>query len=327
MAHKHDACIQEEVESDDDNIPFYINKNGFPIDEKTWERLWRYAGKIYPDAKNEIEEIKNSPNLMDVSTPTIPQFQPRLSTSQSLKQIQNYISSLQYNHTGTQLFEIRKSRPLAGLMDKAKEMIKEALPIKCLEAVILAIYLTNGISNLDRFPIGFKSVFNGHRYYHVVLGVFHNGKYGALGLSRRKDLMDKPLVFKSLYDLTESYNEAYSKYNHQLRKIRIGGIVHHDMCSQEKIQWGILSVGYGRTNGVDRQRQMDRYSREIRSHFTYMLPSAPTKERSRPSPLLRREPTGFLQNSEKSQTAKRTSKSAVLIRKAVELPDNYHVRV
>jgi len=46
---------------------------------------------------------------------------------------------LNYNHTGTQLFEIKKYRPLAGLMDKAKEMIKEALPIKCLEAAILAM--------------------------------------------------------------------------------------------------------------------------------------------------------------------------------------------
>ena len=31
---------------------------------------------------------------------------------------------------------------------------------------------------------------------HVVLGVHHNGKFGALGLSRRDDLMFKPLKFK-----------------------------------------------------------------------------------------------------------------------------------
>ena len=31
---------------------------------------------------------------------------------------------------------------------------------------------------------------------HVVLGVAHGGSYGALGLSRRRDLMYKPLEFK-----------------------------------------------------------------------------------------------------------------------------------
>ena len=57
-------------------------------------------------------------------------------------------------------------------------MVRESLPIKCMEAVILAIYLTNGIPGLGRFPINFKSEVNevsllkGRKfYYHVVLGV------------------------------------------------------------------------------------------------------------------------------------------------------------
>ena len=47
-----------------------------------------------------------------------------------------------------------------------------------MEAVVLAIYLTNGIPGLGRFPINFKSEVNevsllkGRKfYYHVVLGV------------------------------------------------------------------------------------------------------------------------------------------------------------
>ncbi|CAG00161.1 unnamed protein product [Tetraodon nigroviridis] len=47
--------------------------------------------------------------------------------------------AVRYNHTGTQFFEIKKSRPLYGLMETAREMIRESLPIKCLEAVILGI--------------------------------------------------------------------------------------------------------------------------------------------------------------------------------------------
>lgn len=57
-------------------------------------------------------------------------------------------------------------------------------------------YLTNTITNVERFPIGFKSMFDGRKYYHIVLGLYYNGKFGAIGISRRKDLMDKPIVFR-----------------------------------------------------------------------------------------------------------------------------------
>ena len=83
-----------------------------------------------------------------------------------------------------------------SLMEIAREIIREALPIKCLEAVILSLYLTNGLTSVDRFPISFKTVFNGTTFRHVVLGVYNYGRYGVLGMSRRKDLMYKPLEFK-----------------------------------------------------------------------------------------------------------------------------------
>ena len=47
-------------------------------------------------------------------------------------------------------------RPISGLMECAKDMIKEALPIKCLEALVLGTYLTNDIHGLLRFNISFK---------------------------------------------------------------------------------------------------------------------------------------------------------------------------
>ena len=61
---------------------------------------------------------------------------------------------------------------------------------------ILSRYLTNGIPGLDRFMVSFKSVFMGCTYRHVVLGVYYCGLYGALGMSRRKDLMYKKLKYK-----------------------------------------------------------------------------------------------------------------------------------
>lgn len=52
---------------------------------------------------------------------------------------------------------------------------------------------------VERFPISFKTQFNGNIHRHVVLGMYHAGKYGALGMSRRDDLMYKPLHFKVGY--------------------------------------------------------------------------------------------------------------------------------
>ena len=51
---------------------------------------------------------------------------------------------------------IKPFRPISGLMECAKDMIKEALPIKCLEALVLGTYLTNDIHGLVRFNISFK---------------------------------------------------------------------------------------------------------------------------------------------------------------------------
>lgn len=84
-------------------------------------------------------------------------------------------------------------------MEVAKEIIQESLPIKCLEAVILSLYLTSPMLNTQRMTVGFKSKFDGMYFRHVVLVVQHGGLYGALGLSRRKELMYKPLVFKVRY--------------------------------------------------------------------------------------------------------------------------------
>ena len=49
---------------------------------------------------------------------------------------------------------------------------------------------------VERFPISFKTAFNGNCHRHVVLGIYNSGRYGALGMSRREDLMYKPLVYK-----------------------------------------------------------------------------------------------------------------------------------
>ena len=161
-----------------------------------------------------------------------------------LEKLQSYLCRLTYNHTGTQLFDIKPHSSMITLMDTAKAMVRESLPIKCMEAVILAICLTNGIPGLGRFPINFKSEVNeasllkGRKYYyHVVLGIaykvrqtfdirnnitfeiYPKGKFGALGLSRRSSLMFKRLEYSSLHSLVEEYKRAYLNCGHTLLKV------------------------------------------------------------------------------------------------------------
>lgn len=47
--------------------------------------------------------------------------------------VQQVINSLQYNHTSGYFYNVSKSRPFSRIMDTAREALRVALPIKCLE--------------------------------------------------------------------------------------------------------------------------------------------------------------------------------------------------
>uniref|UniRef100_A0A667HPS8 Vasohibin 1 n=1 Tax=Lynx canadensis TaxID=61383 RepID=A0A667HPS8_LYNCA len=187
-----------------------------------------------------------------------------------------------YNHTGTQFFEIKKSRPLTGLMDLAKEMTKEALPIKCLEAVILGIYLTNSMPTLERFPISFKTYFSGNYFRHIVLGVNFGGRYGALGMSRREDLMYKPPAFRTLSELVLDYEAAYGRCWHVLKKVKLGQCVSHDPHSVEQIEWKHSVLDVDRLGREDFRKELERHARDMRLKIGKGTgPPSPTKDRKK----------------------------------------------
>lgn len=112
-----------------------------------------------------MKEIQSATLLQEVPIPNPPGIglakQGRV--LEYLSRMQQYIKRLSYNHTGTQFFETRPNSSLLTLMEAAKAMVREALPIKCMEAVVLCIYLTNGVPGLGRFTINFKSEFPPHQ--------------------------------------------------------------------------------------------------------------------------------------------------------------------
>ena len=148
------------------------------------------------------------------------------------------------------------------IMDTAREVLREALPIKCIEAVFLGTLLTAGWEGLHRMPLGFKSTVNGETYRHVVLIVHHSPtqKWGALGISRRQELMYKELSFDSLALLVADYKAGYEKWFHRLTKARVGLPFHHDMQSTAPVCWRFCSISPCKQSWASCAAALDKYA-------------------------------------------------------------------
>ncbi|RMC00642.1 hypothetical protein DUI87_23259 [Hirundo rustica rustica] len=256
---------EEEGEEDlrDGGVPFFVNRGGLPVDEPTWERMWRHVGRIHPEGDRVAQRIRGAADLPKIPIPSVPVFQPSTPIPERLEAVQRYIRELQ-------------------LMDLAKEMTKEALPIKCLEAVILGIYLTNNMTTLDRFPISFKTHFSGNYFRHIVLGVNFGGRYGALGISRREELMYKAPVFRTLSELIFDFEEAYRRCWHTLKKVKLGHCVSHDPHSVEQIEWKRSILDLDKLTREDFRKELERHARDMRLKIGKGTgPPSPTKDRKK----------------------------------------------
>ncbi|KAI6646335.1 Vasohibin-2 [Oopsacas minuta] len=242
-----------------------INKSGLPLSADSVDKLWSRVRRRHPDGRSVENRIRGSHSLTPPTLPKPPVLTGPMILSQKISLIQQYLLQLEYNHTGMQYFEVIKNRPISRLVDTARDIIRESLPIKCLEAVILSIFLLASIDNLKMFVIGFKSEFKDKTHRHVVLGIFSEGRFGTVGLSRRPELMYKPMKYETLTDLLMEFIESYKECGHKVVKIDLSNGITHDLCSCEVIQWKFLTIIMREATLEELKKQLAKYTHILRN--------------------------------------------------------------
>lgn len=72
-----------------------------------------------------------------------------MSMSRRLRAIQRYISAFEYNYTGRTFVSLRRDKGMRHLIFSAKLLMRECLPIQCVEALFIGVHLTNGIEEVS----------------------------------------------------------------------------------------------------------------------------------------------------------------------------------
>jgi hypothetical protein len=52
--------LDKEDANEDNGVFFLVNKNGFPIDDGTWGRMWDHVAKIHPDGQKMVKKVKST---------------------------------------------------------------------------------------------------------------------------------------------------------------------------------------------------------------------------------------------------------------------------
>ena len=189
-----------------------------------------------------IAAIRGNKELPRPPYPTLPNMNAPAPMSAKIAAVQAYIEKLSYNFTGVNYFDVRKHRPMGRILETGRDVTRQALPIKCVEAVFVAAYLTQGLKDIDRVPFSFRSQIDGVTYKHIVLALKHNSKWGSVGLSRRRELYYKDLVYDSLAELFLEYKRSYERVFHTLRRVKVGLPLPHEVHAGEIICWSYVSV-------------------------------------------------------------------------------------
>jgi len=106
-----------------------------------------------------------------------------------------------------------------------RNILRKDKPIQCLEAVMVAAHLTTRLP-VHRLPLSFTTrvLQTGQTHKHIVLALTSEShqRWGAMGMSRSSELMDKALIFASFSALVEEYQRSYSMCGHILESVLVG---------------------------------------------------------------------------------------------------------
>lgn len=162
-----------------------------PRDPLTHDRLKlieAHAAKVFQEHTDLHAEIIKQPTIKRASKSSLNTLSKNTNLQQARLIVQSYLDKLGYNHTIVpQMFPIDKMASIVSLYKVAKDMIHCALPIRCLEAVILSLFLTTTCTSIDRMTISFVSQVDGDEHRHIVLGTLMARIYltSSFALSRK----------------------------------------------------------------------------------------------------------------------------------------------
>jgi len=193
--------------------------------------------------------------------------------------------------------QMKKSRGASHIQSCAKQIIKAALPIQCVEAVFLGAFMTSTFKDVDRVPLSFKSKFRDNVHRHIVLAIRFEGQWGALGLSRRKNLMNKPFKFASLEDLIKDYEASYKECFHRLLTVYAGLPLPHELFTDQPVKWRALKVRLYSTDPIDVSEKLENFTSNMQKMADHYR-----REGVLPDVTVKKKKDGFLSTLKKASS-------------------------
>lgn len=163
----------------------------------------------------------------------------------AMDQIQSFINAFQYNFTSNPFVKPKKTGGSRHILEIYQLLVDLCLPIQCVEAVFIAAILSAPFREVCRIPISFESKCEGHIHKHIVLAAYCGGQWGAIGISRRDSLMNKPLQYSSLWLLIEEFERSYQSVGHSLTLVALGTPLPYDFTTVDvRIEWKALKLRF-----------------------------------------------------------------------------------